>query len=435
MFARHFNMRRIGFTALCVAAATFGYVSPARAQVFASSEIGSDATGNDPHPITYGWSGEKKSIKEPVQYYTFFYTGKVGPDATVPVGTKIERIAVPINDWDLNKRAIITQLTTFYAAAFSVQAPAGNEVAMDVNFQYVERQDTQPNQAGIDPRAAAEWDFYLDQFVLWQFYCRRVLLNDRDAPRASSSSEDLQRTMDRQALSSIEGIDVDKVLDEADKLRKAQADGAKPGGPGGTARTPSRLGGGGAGGGFNVQLAPNSARAQQGAQPQTPQQMAAASLAMKFDPDAIHSDPTVMSKYRDEFIKLAEAREKLAMNVFTDMLTSIDKRKNELDRYNEWLTTKQNDLLDFARAWAKVQTGERVNLDQTFYLITKEPLDSVPNDARNVIRRDVLTPQDLIRKDGRLKGPQSADEPVPPAPAEVKPEIKPEAKPAEKTGE
>lgn len=373
-------MRR-GFRFTPFALALAGILSvvltqPAGAQVLASVEINEDPAAGDPHPTIYTWEGENRPIKDPVQYYTFYYTGEVAPDGTVPLGTTIDRVAVPNTEWEQNRKAIVTQLAAYYSAQQGIEVPDQPTVTLDENFEYVETGVAQdPNTAGLDPRAAAEWTFYIDQFVLWQFYCRRVLMNERDAERANSTEEELQRYLDRQALSALgPDINVDEVLEEAQRIREEEEE-----------------------------------------DPNAPPQEEIELLGAEFDPDAIYADPQTMGKYRDEFVRMAEAREKLATTIFSDMLAAIDARKDELDRYEDWLESKQRELLDFARAWAKVQSGERVSFEDTFYLITKEPLESVPRDSRNVVRREVLTPQDLISRDGQLKGPEF-DDSLPAAP-------------------
>jgi hypothetical protein len=87
------------------------------------------------------------------------------------------------------------------------------------------------------------------------------------------------------------------------------------------------------------------------------------------------------------------------------MLGRIDRRADELHRYNEWLAGRKKQLHEFAQAWEKVKTGNNVFFEDTFYIISKEPIDLVPIGARNVIVRDVVTPQDLIDPNGRLKRP------------------------------
>src|SRR5690606_38989245 len=47
----------------------------------------------------------------------------------------------------------------------------------------VQQQPQAPIRRGpqeFDPQVAAEWTFYYDQLVLWQYYCARVLLRDMD---------------------------------------------------------------------------------------------------------------------------------------------------------------------------------------------------------------------------------------------------------------
>lgn len=331
-------------------------------------EIAGPADKKDPHPITYYWEGENKPIYgAPAKFYTYYYVGTVSPDATVPSGVSILRVAVPNDEWELNRRAVLTRLASFYEEAYNVAKPAGEpSVAFDENFNYVE---TKPNEnpGSLDPRAAAEWTFYYDQFVLWQFYCKRVLLNDRDAEKASSDAKELEQAAVRKSLEQREDLDapVEEVMKAMEELESEGED--------------------------------EKAAA--------PKVEGAAEVATEFDPDAEYADPKHNLIFRDEFIKLAEEREKQATKTFTDMLGRIDTRADEMQRFQDWLKEKKVKLHEFASAWSKVRDGDTFYIDDIFYMVTKEPLQEIPPDSLNVVVRDVVTPQDLIAKDGTIKRP------------------------------
>lgn len=360
------NERRVALLGFAAAAAVLLFAPSVNGQVLAGLEIIS-TEGIDPHPAVYTWDGDREIIREPEEFYTFFYTGTVSSDATVPVDTPVGRIAIPNTQWDQNRATMIANLTAYYAEAYQVVAnqPRQNTVTLDENFEYVEvdAPGQQANAASIDPKAAAEWTFYLDQVVLWQFHTRRVLLNDPKATMANSGDDELARAAARQTLIGFEGVDIDTVIEEAERLQREGLDDE-----------------------FGVEETFSSG-------------------GSEFDPDAIYADPAVMDKYRDEFMRMARSREKIAFGIYLDMLNGVESRRSELDRYEAWLDQKQSNLLDFARAWGKVQAGQRVSFGETFYLVTKEPMSSVPRGARNVVVREVMTPQDLIEMDGRLKGP------------------------------
>lgn len=396
---------------------------------------GPNGAAVDPHPAIYGWAGDPRPVRDVgAEFYTFYYVGVVRPDGTADINSPIDRIAVPNSQWDANKSVIVNTLAGYYAQGYGAIGPPApgsnlNQVKFDENFNYVDTGPAaaQPNYKGIDPKAAAEWTFYYDQLVLWQFYCRRILLNDRNATKANSSPDEIRRRVEGALLASnasFKDVDVAKVLSEADKVRKAQEQrlnsAARPGGP--QPRT--------------VNLSPAS-RASSAAQAAS-QLVNMPNNATQFDPDADFADPKHNEMLWEDFNALAAIREGLATGVFRSMLSRIENRRTERERYDDWVKERQQGLYEFARAWSKVQSGERINLDDTFYLLTKQPLESVPTGSKNVVVREVVTPQDLIARDGRLKGqiveeekhaippaPSSGKSAIPPAPASGKPAIPP----------
>ncbi|MCH8334141.1 hypothetical protein IIC65_09430, partial [Candidatus Sumerlaeota bacterium] len=415
-----------GMLALC------SFASVVQAQVQATVEISSQASELDPHPSTYAWSGSTDRVRDPVQYYTFFYTGTVDPDATVPLGITIQRIAISNNEWTANKEAIVNRLTAFYeelygilepevtqpalagpvgglgappapggpgapppglgggfvdfapppAAAPAPAAPGGGFIDFSVPAAGGPAAGAAPGGAAaaattqaatVDPRAAAEWTFFLDQVVLWQFYCRRVLLSDTGAARANSDEADLVRDLARMNLleelgDEAENIDIDRVLDQGLGEEEAEDEEAAAGA--------------GAAGPAD----------------------GAVGLATAFDVDAIHADVFALAKYRSEFLRLAEEREDLAVEIYNDMLDRINKRREDEKEFEFWLEDRENELIEFARAWGKVHSGERIRFGDTLYLISENPLQGVPRNARNIVAGEVITPQDLLSADGRLKG-------------------------------
>lgn len=353
-------------------------------------DVAGSPQAKDPHPTTYIWDGEIESIKEPqaIQYYTYFYTGIVNPNATVPLGESIQRIAVSLTDWETQKEAIITRLASFYdqSNAGGGAAAAKKQVVFDENFNYVETGGEEKKPGGFDPRAAAEWTFYYDQFVLWQFYCRRVLLNDREAVEASSSRGDLQMASDLQALQGIEGVDVNAVLSAAQEIRAQESgDIQQPPGKGGAA--------------------PKAKAPARGGSSAPKQEKLELTVATEFDPEADYADPRGNLVFREEFVMLAAEKEKKSVRVFSEMLTRVDERAGEMQRYNEWLAERHSDLVEFTEAWGNVKSGETVYMEDTFYLLTKAPVDQTPRDALNIVVRDAITPQDILDSSGNLKKP------------------------------
>ena len=71
----------------------------------------------------------------------------------------------------------------------------------------------------------------------------------------------------------------------------------------------------------------------------------------------------------------------------------------------KWLDTKRKELSEFADSWQKVDKGDSFMIDNTLYLVTKEPSDAIPLNGVNVIKSERLTPQDLLNEDGSMKQP------------------------------
>ena len=385
-----------------------------QAQTSALVDVTGQSKDKDPHPTTYIWEGPNEAIKVPVQYYTYFYTGTIGTDARVPLGIDIQRIAVPNSDWEANKAAIVARLTSFYEEAFNARSPQQEKkVVFDENFNYVEVGGDKQKAGSVDPRAAAEWVFYYDQFVLWQYYCRRVLLNEPEAVNASSSRDKLQLESDRKALEGLGGdVNVNDVLKEVEGLRKAgseQSDtpkggkGAKPG-KGGTSRAQAKLGGAKKGGGGGAKKGGGGG----GISKNKPTTEVEVQVATQFDPDQDYADPNHNSVFRDEFISLSKTREKHSTDIFNKMLARIDDRAQEMQRYEDWLSDRRSQLHEFTQAWGKVKTGDNVYFDDIFYILVNSDTEIESPDYTTLIIpvRQAATPQDLIEPDGRLKKPK-----------------------------
>ncbi|MBI1785444.1 hypothetical protein HYR69_09905 [Candidatus Sumerlaeota bacterium] len=400
----------LGMLALIVAG-----TGAVRAQTTALVDITGDPKDKDPHPTTYIWEGPTDPVKDPVQYYTFYYTGTIGYDARVPVGTKIQRIAISNADWEANKAAVIARLTSYYEQAYNTPAAqTEKKVVFDENFNYVEVGGDQKKAGAVDPRAAAEWMFYYDQFVLWQYYCRRVLINETDAVNASSTRDFLQRESDRKALEGIQDLNVDEALKAVEEARKADApdEPAKKGGAKPKATKPSSKGSssrppsGGGGGKGGIKHGGGGAGA---ASKTKPTEDVEVEVATKFDPDQDYADPEHNLVFRDEFLELAKKREKNSTDIFTKMLARIDGRAQEMQRYEEWLGDRRKQLHEFTQAWGKVKTGDNVYFDDIFYILVNSDMEIESPDYTTLVIpvRDATTPQDLIERDGRLKKPKA----------------------------
>ena len=88
------------------------------------------------------------------------------------------------------------------------------------------------------------------------------------------------------------------------------------------------------------------------------------------------------------------------------MIKKIEERRADAQNYEDWVDGQKQDLGNFVTAWSQVKDGKLLSFNDTYYLLTEEPVEAVPADARSVPVRKIVTPQDLIESDGKLKPPQ-----------------------------
>lgn len=354
----------------------------ASAQIQTEVEFG--GSGDAPHPVRFTWDGETEPVYDPVTRYTFFYTGTVLGDATVPLGTEIRRIAVPILEWQANKAHLINQYQAFYDGVEPVSAePEGfrinRNVELDANFNYVDTTPRAPARGGggaiDDTEAAAEWAFFYDQFVLWQYYNRRIILNEPDAVYANETAERLALSEEQRALrqyratGQLEGLDEDEVLRELALRRGID---------------------------YEAYLAEEMGFATGQPRP----------VATEFDAHRDYASTETLNQFREEFIQDAEALERQARTVYLSILNEVEEREADQMRLADWRSARRQNLYNFVEAWDQVQRGERIAIGDTFYLITDEPVADIPAETRNVLVRKKLTPQDILTEEGELKEPE-----------------------------
>lgn len=424
----------------------------------------------DPHPTTYSWDAPVVTITKPGnEYFAWYYTGTVQPDARVPDGSPIMRIPVKMKDWAQNKRWIIAQLTLFYQQANRLpptalqdyQAgpnapnanllmpqptpmmtppprpmPTGNDEPAENNYgtegAEVENPDLgseapppgpgQMNMGGgpanfqapnaFDPKAAAEWTFYYDQLVLWQYYCARTLLNGQDKNLLEQMpSRTPQQQGQQQLLTQISGMTPQMLrrttLQEA--RRQTQGNNGQPGSPQDMAQFNSQYIGDGAdmenpdlGGGGEMGMGGGMGMGMGG-----PNQQITV-LRERFDPTKDYNSLSDGSKskgdeYRDKFLEAAKQLDDQVYTLYMDMIKGIDKRQANNEEYEKWIKDKRQEVSGYAETWRKLEHGETIMIDGTMFLVSKDPLESVPNQSINIIKRERLTPADLLNPDGTVR--------------------------------
>lgn len=367
----------------------------------------------DPHPTRYSWGGEVETITEPgPYYYVFYYTGTVQPDARVESGVDVGRVPIRMEDWPRNRQWLIAKLMHFYQLANGLEPTAqrdlerlaqaegvlleedtGPEVPQEIDQligetltgdelgpppEEIEAQPAPgpgPGEGGFDARAAAEWTFYLDQLVLWQYYCGRELLNDNsdllvELTLGDNPSEEVMGI--RQDLLRGGGVPRAEVLD-----------------------LPPRF--------YDTDDAIEVPRVEEGGDEFGVEEEEAVQVRQEFDPASIFLDASTVYDQREVFIDAAQALEENLYQSFIEMLNNIEQRQVNQERYEEWLAEKREQVAEFAETWRKLREGDTLLIDGTLFLVTSEPLDTPPLDAVNVIKQQRLTPQDLLNEDGTVK--------------------------------
>lgn len=430
--------RRLNIFAVAFGLATFGVAASDSvfAQMLADVEVG--GVGVEVHPTYYTYDGDIKPVyKGTTAYYTFFYTGLVEPNATVPLETVIQRIPISNLEWEQNKANMIQKLTNAYANDPNKDAPTAKksiinrDVRLDKNFKYVDTKASEKKAAragrkgGVgDPEVAAEWVFYYDQFVLWQYYCRRVLLDQEDAKLASSTAEEIDERKDREFLRKyskqydLEGLDVDDIIElvelERDQIEDEENEAEGRGGRRGKGKGKGK-----------GKFGRDSSRDKDGKDKKDKRRKKSSKSKDRgknsgkgggakrsgfgdeegtvFEAGLDFEDPERLNRYYTEFLYLADRREEFARRIYIAMVNDIEARKSDRVRLADWRSRKANDLGEFVEAWDNVQSGESVAVGDTFFLITDKPVESIPEESRNILVRRVMTPQDLMDENGKLK--------------------------------
>ena len=410
----------------------------------------SNISQKDPHPTTYSWDGEITPVTDPGPYfYYFFYLGTVNPDARVPEDTEIKRIPIPTNEWVANRKFLISKLTLFYQISGNMeptalkdlqslqQAPEGAAPGGEGSPSAATPTPTPtptpsptPARPGIpprgmygqgggqaqqafDPKAAAEWTFYYDQLVLWEYYCSRNLLNKEDTellePELSEESEtpQTQQQMLLEQAAGVSATEGDTVADLAKNYPAGKANVSGTGGPGGPGGQGST--GGQRGYGAQPRMTPAPVRQRAAAAVGAAGKGIAEQAAVRemFDAVMDYQEPDEVTKTYDKFIGAAKKEDQLVYEGFMDMLGRIDDRDINQQQYNQWLETRRKEIAGFADTWRQLKEGDVLMVEDTLFLVTKEPMESAPIDTVNVVQGKRLTPQDMLNPDGTVRQPKA----------------------------
>jgi hypothetical protein len=85
-------------------------------------------------------------------------------------------------------------------------------------------------------------------------------------------------------------------------------------------------------------------------------------------------------------------------------INRLDLRENRRSDYKQWLDDQKTLVVDFTHQWARKENEQEINIDGVIYLLSEQPLESVPRNSVNLVTQK-LTPYDLLNADGTLKKP------------------------------
>jgi len=83
----------------------------------------------------------------------------------------------------------------------------------------------------------------------------------------------------------------------------------------------------------------------------------------------------------------------------------LDGRRYLRNDYHQWLVDQKEVVGKYTKGWILNREGREVAIEGTIYLISREPIESVPHNAVNLVTNK-LTPYDLLNTDGTLKKPE-----------------------------
>ena len=135
-----------------------------------------------------------------------------------------------------------------------------------------------------------------------------------------------------------------------------------------------------------------------------------------FDPTVVDTElPALYEKMKTHAAKITEEE----TNVYQDVIKKVQTTTRQQEDYKNWLDDREREIINFAEDWRHNYDGTQVSIGDTVYLVRtpkhKAKLDAqgrpieeyIPTNAVviDVPQEKVVTPFDLINKDGTLKKP------------------------------
>jgi hypothetical protein len=118
--------------------------------------------------------------------------------------------------------------------------------------------------------------------------------------------------------------------------------------------------------------------------------------------DALNGSVAIVANYLQKNVREtddANLRENL------DFWNRLDGRRYLRNDYHQWLVDQKEVVGKYTKGWILNREGREVAIEGTIYLISREPIESIPHNAVNLVTNK-LTPYDLLNTDGTLKKPE-----------------------------
>ncbi len=130
-----------------------------------------------------------------------------------------------------------------------------------------------------------------------------------------------------------------------------------------------------------------------------------------YNPATIKTDIELIYESLQQHAAQAVSQEKQRQE---NMLSRIENNRINLQIYNNWLDDRENEVLKYARQWARKYEGEELVFEDTTYLVRdtyeNEMLIETPQEKTIIINKPVeqkeITPFDLLNEDGSLIKPE-----------------------------
>jgi hypothetical protein len=118
--------------------------------------------------------------------------------------------------------------------------------------------------------------------------------------------------------------------------------------------------------------------------------------------DALNGSVAVVANYLQKNVREMDDAN-LGENL--NFWNRLEGRRYLRNDYHQWLVDQKEVVGKYTKDWITNREGREVAIEGTIYLISREPIESIPHNAVNLVTNK-LTPYDLLNTDGTLKKPE-----------------------------